>query len=112
MGEDHGDWGTWNKGPEVETIDEVEIEKPKLYKVILLNDDFTPIDWVAEILMRHFKKTGSEARLISMQIHKSGKGIAGVYTFDLADTKSKRRANRDIQRSGCTCMGCRRQDAK
>jgi len=99
MGEDHGDWGTWNKGPEVETIDEVEIEKPKLYKVILLNDDFTPIDWVEAALVRHFKKTESEAKLIAAGVHKSGKGIAGVYTFDLADTKSKT-INYEAQKDG------------
>ena len=85
MGEDLGDY---DKGSEVRTIDKVEIEKPKLYKVIFLNDDFTPIDFVRAILMQYFNKTGDEAKLIALQVHNTGKGIAGTYTLDIAETKS------------------------
>ena len=90
MSEDTGeDWVQYDKGPEVITIDEVEIEKPKLFKVIFLNDDFTPIEWVRSALIQLFRKTEAEAKLIALQVHNTGKGIAGVYTLDIADTRSK-----------------------
>lgn len=98
MSEDFDDASIY-KGPEVETIDEVEIEKPKLYKVIFLNDDFTPIEWVRAALIHLFKKTEAEAKLITLQVHNTGKGIAGVYTFDIADTRSKT-VNYEAQKEG------------
>lgn len=66
---------------------EDDIEEPKRYKVIFLNDDFTPMEWVSKTLMYHFQKTESEANLITLQIHQTGKGIAGIYPKDIADTK-------------------------
>lgn len=62
-------------------------EKPPLYKVILLNDDFTPMDFVILILKKFFMKSDVEATRIMMQVHNDGAGLAGIYTFEVAETK-------------------------
>lgn len=62
-------------------------EKPPLYKVVLLNDDFTPMEFVILILKKFFMRTDSEATRIMMQVHSEGAGLAGIYTFELAETK-------------------------
>jgi ATP-dependent Clp protease adaptor protein ClpS len=62
-------------------------KKPNMYKVILLNDDFTPMDFVVGVLMNFFNKTQEMATMIMLQVHKEGKGICGVYTSDVAETK-------------------------
>jgi len=66
-----------------------KVELPKMYKVILLNDHYTTMDFVIEILMSIFNKNQAEAIAIMMNVHKQGKGVAGIYTFDIAQTKIK-----------------------
>jgi ATP-dependent Clp protease adaptor protein ClpS len=63
------------------------IEAPKLYKVILLNDDYTPMDFVVLILRRFFGKTEQQANTVMMDVHKKGAGVAGVYTLEVAEMK-------------------------
>lgn len=65
----------------------VRIDKPNLYNVIIHNDDFTTMDFVVEILMSIFRHNEDEAYNIMMLVHKSGKGIAGTYSYDIAMTK-------------------------
>ena len=65
-----------------------KVKKPSLYKVILLNDDFTPMDFVVYVLKSFFNKTDDEAHDIMIQVHKDGAGIAGVYSFEIAEMKS------------------------
>lgn len=65
----------------------VRTKPPPRYQVILLNDDFTPMDFVVDVLMRFFSKTSNEAMTIMLQVHTMGKGICGVYTKDIAATK-------------------------
>jgi len=70
----------------------VEVAKPKLkrppmYRVVLMNDDFTPMDFVVEVLELFFGLDREKAIRIMLQVHTSGKGICGVYTFDIAETK-------------------------
>ncbi len=62
-------------------------KKPSQYRVVLLNDDYTPMDFVIGILMGIFKKDQAEATRIMLNVHKSGIGICGVYTFEIAETK-------------------------
>jgi ATP-dependent Clp protease adaptor protein ClpS len=62
-------------------------EKPPLYKVLLLNDDFTPMDFVILVLKKFFTKSDAEATKIMMQVHIEGAGLAGIYTFEVAETK-------------------------
>jgi ATP-dependent Clp protease adaptor protein ClpS len=69
----------------VETLDRIDV--PKLYKVILLNDDFTPMDFVILILKRFFSKDDDSAAKIMLDVHQKGSGIAGVYTLETAEMK-------------------------
>ena len=66
---------------------EVEIKEPSLYNVILHNDDYTSIEFVINILMSVFQKTNEEAHQIAVMIHEKGKGICGIYTFEIAQMK-------------------------
>jgi ATP-dependent Clp protease adaptor protein ClpS len=68
-------------------IEEEEVKEPSLYRVVLLNDDFTPQDFVVEILSSIFHKQPLEATQIMMDVHKKGKGIVGIYPYDIGATK-------------------------
>ncbi len=68
---------------------ETELKEPSLYKVVLLNDDYTPMDFVVMILMTIFNKDQQAAEKIMMNVHQQGRGICGVYTFEVAETKVK-----------------------
>ena len=65
----------------------IDFKKPNMYRVILLNDDYTTMDFVVEILITVFHKSAVEATRIMLDVHQKGKGIVGVYTFDIARTK-------------------------
>ncbi|MBO4643882.1 MAG: ATP-dependent Clp protease adapter ClpS [Alphaproteobacteria bacterium] len=65
-----------------------KIKKPSLYKVIMLNDDFTPMDFVVSLLQSLFDKTAQEATEIMLQIHRSGVGVCGIYTYEVAEMKA------------------------
>lgn len=62
-------------------------KKPSMWNVVMLNDDFTPMDFVVGILMKIFHKSRAEAEAITFQVHVEGKGIAGTYTFEVAEMK-------------------------
>lgn len=62
-------------------------KQPTLYKVLLLNDDYTTMEFVIQILEGIFHKTPSEAYRIMMQVHLEGRGICGAYNYDVAETK-------------------------
>ncbi|MCE5394014.1 MAG: ATP-dependent Clp protease adapter ClpS [Acidithiobacillus sp.] len=64
-----------------------QLREPHLYRVCLLNDDFTPMDYVVHILERYFHKDHQEATRIMLTVHQEGKGVCGIYPFDLAETK-------------------------
>ena len=67
--------------------DRQKIDRPKKYKVVFYNDDFTPMDLVTSILIEVFNKGQPEAETIMLRIHRQGKGIAGVYSKEIAETK-------------------------
>ena len=62
-------------------------KKPSLYKVLLLNDDFTPMEFVVLILQRFFQKGQEDATRIMLHVHQKGVGLCGVYTYEVAETK-------------------------
>ena len=64
-----------------------ETKKPELFKVLLLNDDYTTMDFVVEILETVFNKAPAEAYRIMMAVHTQGMGLCGVYPFEVAETK-------------------------
>jgi len=64
-----------------------KLKRPPMYKVLLMNDDFTPMDFVIEILIRFFRMTNEKATQVMLQIHTEGKGVCGVFTVDVAETK-------------------------
>ncbi len=72
---------------ETELLEEVKIKHPKRYKVFLLNDDYTSMEFVIDILMTVFHKSHEQAENIMLDIHKKEKGLCGVYTHEIAETK-------------------------
>jgi len=62
-------------------------KKPSLYKVLLLNDDYTPMEFVVYVLERFFQKNREEATTIMLHVHQNGVGLCGVYTYEVAETK-------------------------
>lgn len=61
--------------------------KPAMYKVLMLNDDYTPMEFVVHVLERFFQKSRDEATRIMLHVHKRGVGVCGVYTYEVAETK-------------------------
>lgn len=62
-------------------------QKPPMYKVLLLNDDYTPMEFVVHVLERFFNKPREEATRIMLHVHQKGVGICGVFTYEIAETK-------------------------
>ena len=62
-------------------------KKPSMYKVLMLNDDYTPMEFVVHILERFFAKSREEATTIMLHVHRRGVGVCGVFTYEVAETK-------------------------
>lgn len=75
---------------EAELLDEQQVEKPRLYKVLLLNDDYTTMEFVVQVLMEVFYHPEEEAVRIMLNVHHRGVGVAGVYSREIAETKVSR----------------------
>jgi ATP-dependent Clp protease adaptor protein ClpS len=71
----------------------INIQEPKLWKVIFLNDDHTPMEFVIGVLTEIFKHSQETAKEITMLIHTEGSGIAGVYSFEIAEVKAVESTN-------------------
>ena len=78
---------------EVLTEQETKLEKPKLFKVILHNDDFTTMDFVVFVLQYVFNRADADAVAIMLSVHNSGMGIAGIYPYEVASMKSEKAMN-------------------
>jgi len=66
---------------------EPEVKKPPLYQVILLNDDYTPMEFVVDVLERIFRMDRTTATRVMLEVHTKGKGVCGVFIFEIAETK-------------------------
>jgi ATP-dependent Clp protease adaptor protein ClpS len=82
-GPDGGDEG----GLGIATKTRVRTKKPSMYRVLILNDDYTPMEFVVLILERFFGKSREQATRIMLHVHQKGVGVCGVYTYEVAETK-------------------------
>jgi ATP-dependent Clp protease adaptor protein ClpS len=79
-----------NTGPERGLVVEEaapRLKRPPLYQVVLLNDDFTPMEFVVDVLEHIFGMDRTTATRVMLEVHTKGKGVCGVYTFEIAETK-------------------------
>ncbi|WP_225908090.1 ATP-dependent Clp protease adapter ClpS [Hyphomonas sp. WL0036] len=74
-------------GFDLATETRIKTKKPSLYRVLLLNDDYTPMEFVVFILERFFNRSREQATRIMLHVHQKGVGLCGVYTFEVAETK-------------------------
>lgn len=75
-------------GVDLKDKEKIRVQKPKKYKVIFHNDDYTPMDFVVILLAQVFRRSIDDSFNIMMAVHEKGKGIAGVYSKEIAETKS------------------------
>jgi ATP-dependent Clp protease adaptor protein ClpS len=71
----------------VESETDLEVEEPPMYRVMLLNDDYTTMEFVIEVLVYVFKKSPEEATRIMLNVHRNGIGVCGTYPYEVAETK-------------------------
>ncbi len=64
-----------------------EVKQPPLYQVVLLNDDYTPMEFVVDVLERFFRMDRETATRVMLEVHVKGKGVCGVFTYEIAETK-------------------------
>jgi len=83
--EDRGEPG--GPGTSVIARTKPQTKKPNLYRVLILNDDYTPMEFVVHVLQKFFNKTSDEATRIMLHVHHHGVGECGVYTYEVAETK-------------------------
>jgi len=72
---------------ELDVDRETKLNEPPMYRVYLVNDDYTPMDFVVDILMTVFRKSQENATEIMLHVHHQGKGLCGVFTYEVAETK-------------------------
>ena len=77
-----------NKFSSIVLEEKPKLKKPPLYKVIMLNDDYTPMEFVIEMLQKYFSKSQEQATEIMLHIHQKGIGICGLYTYEIAESKA------------------------
>jgi|SRR6056300_949574 len=75
------------------TISRTDLRFPSSYNVVFINDDYTPMDFVIQVLVEIFDKSLEDAKQITLDVHEKGKGIAGTYNFELAEQKKAETVN-------------------
>jgi ATP-dependent Clp protease adaptor protein ClpS len=79
--------GNGGAGTGLLTRSETKTKKPSMYKVLLLNDDYTPMEFVVHILQRFFRMNVEQATEVMLHVHQRGVGVCGVFTYEVAETK-------------------------
>ena len=90
MGAPHGGGSEFSVGTHGDVMlaePQTKTKRPPMYKVILLNDDYTPMDFVVSVLEQIFRKTHAQALELMLQVHEKGSAMVGIYTRDVAETK-------------------------
>lgn len=77
----------WDSQSLVFAENEQQLKEPSMYKVLLINDDYTPMDFVIDVLVRFFRMNEEKATQVMMNVHTRGKGVCGVFTHEIAETK-------------------------
>ena len=72
----------------IEALDDPELKRPPMFKVILLNDDYTPMEFVVYVLQRFFGMSNSQATAIMLNVHQRGVGVCGIYSYEVAEAKA------------------------
>ena len=83
---DHAEEDDWDSGLAVEE-EKPKLKPPKQYKVIVNNDDYTPMEFVVQVLMMYFSMDDAKATRVMMSVHTKGKGICGIFSHEIAETK-------------------------
>ena len=86
--DDKGDDGRGDLEDGIAVKTRTRTQKPSMYKVLMLNDDYTPMEFVIEVLEKFFQKNREEATQIMLHVHQRGVGVCGIYAYDLAETKA------------------------
>jgi ATP-dependent Clp protease adaptor protein ClpS len=86
-GEEDGTGGDPGTGTGVVTRTRTETRKPSLYKVLMLNDDYTPMEFVVHVLQRFFRMSIEDATRVMLHVHQRGVGVCGIFTYEVAETK-------------------------
>ncbi|MEJ7927730.1 ATP-dependent Clp protease adapter ClpS [Sphingobium sp. AN641] len=84
--DDHGD-GTRGPGVGIATRTRTRTRKPSLYKVLMLNDDYTPMEFVVHVLQSFFRMDMEEATRVMLHVHQRGVGVCGIFSYEVAETK-------------------------
>ena len=71
-------------------VSRTQTKKPSMYKVVMMNDDYTPMEFVVHVLQHFFGRTVDEATQIMLNVHQRGVGICGIYSFEIAETKASK----------------------
>ncbi|MGO1247335.1 MAG: ATP-dependent Clp protease adapter ClpS [Oceanisphaera sp.] len=74
-------------GDQLKEVEKIALQPPPMYKVILNNDDYTPMDFVVEVLQKFFSMDEDKASQVMMAVHYEGKGVCGLFTAEIAETK-------------------------
>ena len=83
------DVNNYDTGNSVATKEKPKTKKPSMYKVLMLNDDYTPMEFVVIVLEKIFNKKQEEATQIMLHVHKNGIGVCGTFTYEVAESKCK-----------------------
>ena len=90
MSNDDNNNGNGNGNGQLILDSRTKTKKPSMYKVIMLNDDYTPMEFVVHVLQKFFSRSSGEATQIMLNVHQRGVGVCGVYSFEIAESKAQK----------------------